>query len=241
MKNLIGISAAVLGLLALTGTSPAQTISWGPAQNMTGNPDISTAGTYFDAVTAGSTQTINTGVGGVGGTNVTFNALTGNPTTDGTISLTIGDAQGDYTAAFTTTSPSSTSYSNLVNTGVFGSGGSSLVKIGGLGGLNLITGDTYQVQSWSWYSYDGSTTTVYNGANTVALTNAVGQYAIGTFVATGPQETYNFSTTGSHNFVNDIEVRNITVATPEPTSAWLILAGFAGLGVYLRRKRSIQA
>jgi len=236
MKNLLGISAAVLGLLALTGTSQAQTILWGVAQNMTGNPDISTAGTYFDAVTAGSAQIVNNGVAGSGGINVPFNALTGNPATDGTISLTIGDDQGNFTAPFTTSSPSSASYSNLVNTGVFGAGGSSLVTIGGLGGLNLTTGDTYQVQSWSWYSGDGTATTIYDGANTVSLTNAVGQYAIGTFTATGPQETYDFSTSTGHQFVNVISVRDITVAVPEPSSMTLMVLGLAGMTLFIRRK-----
>jgi len=236
MKRLLSISAVILGLLALAGPSQAQTIAWGAAQNMTGNPDISTAGTYFDAACAFGSLTVNNGVAGVGGTNVLFNALTGNPASDGKISVTIGDSVGDFTAPFTTSSPSSTSYSNLVNTGVFGEF-QNTVTIGG----SLIVGDTYQVQSWSYYSADGTATTTYSGTTPVTLTNATGQFAIGTFTATVSPETYNFTTGGGHNFINAVSVRDITSAVPEPSEALLMGLGLAGLVVLIRRKRLAKA
>jgi hypothetical protein len=245
MKKLLGISAALMGLLAMASPSKAQIITWGAAQDMTGNPDISTLGSYFDAASAYGTITVNNGVAGVGGTNTLFNALTGNPASDGAISVTIGDGQGAYGASFTTATPSSTSYSDLVNTGVFGAGGASTVTLTG-----LTVGSEYQIQSWSYYSGDSATaTTDYsNGllssnplyvSDAVSLLNQTGQFAIGTFTATSADESFDFSTTGGHQFINDVSVRDLTVAAPEPSTWAMMLGGLVMLGFCVRRKASL--
>ncbi len=59
MKKLLGIGIAILGLLAFSGPSSAQ-ILWGTVNPMTGDPDVSVAGSYIDAATFGtSSETIN--------------------------------------------------------------------------------------------------------------------------------------------------------------------------------------
>jgi len=231
-----------IGSLGLAAQLHAQTIVWGSAHNMTGNPDISTVGSYYDAVSLAGPLTVNNGIAGVGGTNVLFNAAPGDPATDGTISITYSDGTGAFGAPFTTGSPSSSSYSTLVNTGAFNAGGSDTVTIGG----GLIVGDTYQVESWSYYTGDsGTATTDYSGSagpDSVSLLNATGQYAVGTFVATASPEYYLFTADGGHGFVNDVSVRNLTpVSTPEPAT-WAMMLGWLGLlGIWRTRKSLAQS
>jgi hypothetical protein len=228
MKKLLGLIAALLSMLAVASPSKAQSITWGTAQTMTGNTDVADNGTAYDAVSFFSTPlTINT---------VTFGSLStsGNSHTDGIITITNGDGTGAYGASFTTTPPSSTSYSDLVNTGTFGEN-SDTVTIGG----PLVLGNTYQVESWSYYTGDGTATTTYSGSTPVSLTNSIGQFSIGTFVATASPETYTYSTGGGHNFVNAVSVRDLTVAVPEPSTWAMMLGGLVMLGFCVRRKASL--
>ena len=228
MKKLLGISAALLGLLALTGSAHAQTISWASAQNMVGDTDVVANGTYFDAISFySSALTVN---------GVTFNPISGgSPATDGKISVDYGDDIGAFGTPFTTTPPSSVAYSNLTDTGAFGAGGFNTVTISG-----LTINDIYQVQSWSYYTGDSPTaTTIYSGTTPVSLLNATGQFAIGTFTATSSSETYEYATSSGHNFVNAISVRDITSdsSVPEPSSTLLLGVGFGVLVIFIRRKR----
>lgn len=242
MKTLFTVLVGAIGWLALASSSHAQMITWGLAQNMTGNPDISTTGTYYDAASPYGTLTLSNGAGGVGGTNVTFNALTsagsGN-VSDGTISVTYTDGVGNYGAAFTANSPSSTNYSNLVNTGIFNNGGGDTVTIGG----SLVAGDTYQVEVWTYYSGDSSTAaTVFSstGGNSVSLLNQTGQYALGTFVATASPEVFSFTADGGHGFVNDVSVRDITGGSVVPEPSTYALLGLGVFALIMLQKRKSQ-
>lgn len=222
------LAAAIAAAVVATaiGRASAETITWGVAQNMTGDSDVLNNGTYFDAITMYQSGSLSVN-------GVTFNSATisGNVASDGTISVDFNDAVGDYTVAFTTNAPSSTTYSNLVNTGAFGNTSTNDVTIAG-----LTVGHTYQVESWSFYSGDPNTTdTTYTGTNSVSLNNAIGQYAVGTFLATSTSESFNYESSNAHNFVNDVSVRDLT-ATPEPASAGFLAMAAAGL--LLRRQRN---
>lgn len=233
MKKIVLLTAVATAAFGFAIQSQAQNIVWGAAQTMTGDTDVLNTGTFFDAVTFYSSPvTVN---------GVTFNNFTGagdvnGNHTDGIIDITNGDGTGAFGAAFSKTSPSSLAYSNLVNTGAFGES-TGKVTISG-----LTIGDTYDVESWSYYTGDPKTaTTTYSGATPVALLTGTGQFAIGTFTATSTSESYTYSATGgNHNFINAVSVFD---TVPEPGTYAMLVGGLGMLlaGQGLRRRRGISA
>jgi len=239
MKNLLRISVAVVGFCLAARSAQAQNILWGSAQTMTGTNDVfnPTGSTLLDAITFnGSALTIN---------GVTFNPAntSGNSHADGTgiITVTNGDSTGAFGASFTTTAPSSASYSSLLNAGTFGeftsANSSDLVTLGSVTSP-LTIGDSYDVEAWSYYTGDDPTTfTTYSGTNTVLLENHIGQYAIGSFTATSATETFNYYITGpqGHDFINAVSLFQ-AAPIPEPSTTCSLTIGFFVL-VGLMRKR----
>lgn len=223
---------ALAGLVVVSVSAQAQTIVWGTGQNMVGDTDVLNNGTYYDAVDFYTGQYAPGGVATVNG--VAFNYLAGTTShTDGKITVTNNDSTGDYTAAFSTTSPSSATYSNLVNTGAYGENTGGTVTLKG-----LTAGDTYQIQAWSYYTNDGvSSTVVLSGSTQVTLNDHIGQYAVGTFTAdsTGT-ESFTFTGVGGHDFINTIAVFD---ETPEPSTVALFAVAITGLGIQLGRKRRL--
>jgi hypothetical protein len=253
MKKLLSLTAAVIGLLSFASPSQAQIITWAAANNITGNTDIvvPTIGTLVDAGTfyggsdlVNGTLPVNTGAGNTGGTNIIFNQITGSGTdTDGKdISVTTpGGGLGPYSGGpFTTTSPSSAAYSDLISPYIgFTVGNTGTVM---LSGLNF--GDTYQVEAWSYFTGAGDVTgppahpgyTTLTGSTSVNLASGVGQYAIGTFTATGASETFGYAVNNSdnHAVLNAITLFD-TTAAPEPSTYVLVGIGFLGLVVLRKR------
>lgn len=228
MKNILPLSLALLGLLAVSGSSQAQTIVWGTAQTMVGDTDVQSLGTYLDAASFySSSVTVN---------GVTFNPLSGNriageTDASGDISITSpGDNPGAYGPAFTTTSPSSTDYSHLTSVIGFGYFQTGLVTLS-----NLTIGDTYAVETWSYYTPGaGNTITTMTGSTSVTLDPSLGQYAIGTFTATSATETFNYNYNTGYGVINAVSVFD---TTPEPSTVALFAVAITGLAFQLGRKR----
>jgi hypothetical protein len=237
MKNTRSLAAAFAGVLIFSTPAFAQVIVWGPASNMAGDTDvvIPVPGTLVDAATFySSAVTVNT---------VTFNPLT---LSSGTYSDASGDiaittpngGAGAYTAPFTTASPSSTSYSNLTSVLGYTVGVTGSVTLSG-----LTSGDTYQVEAWSYYTgtTPGGSTTL-TGATPVNLASTGGQYALGTFTATGTTETFGYAVNAAdnHAIINAVDVYNTTGigAVPEPST--YVLLGLGVLGLILVRRRTDQ-
>jgi fibronectin type 3 domain-containing protein len=183
-------------------------ITWGTAQAMVGNTDVSTTGTLLDAATFCTTaQTVN---------GVTFNPLaasgtiggyTGYTDASGKISANSpGNAPGAYGGTFSTASPSSAAYSAATATLGFGYFQNGSVVLSG-----LTTGHTYRVQVWSYYTGSpGNCNTTLTGANTVTLVPDSGQYAIGTFTAGSTSLTFNYNYGNDYGLINAVEVRDTT-------------------------------
>lgn len=195
-----------------TTTSSSQ-ITWGTAQSMVGNTDVSAVGNAFDAATFHSANvTVN---------GVTFNTL-GSSNTDGKISIYAPNGVGPYTTAFTTSSPSSAAYSQLTDTLGFGYYASGTVTISG-----LTSGHTYQVQAWSYWTGAGSgESTSFTAGNTVTLNTAIGQYVIGTFTAAATTQTFTYGATG-HCIINAVSVRDTSVSVPAAPTGLTATAGNA--------------
>jgi hypothetical protein len=244
MKKSLLLPAIATAVFGFALQSQAQNITWGAAQNMVGDADVNVPanGILYDAVSF--TSLYNTSGNGPAPTSLTVNGVTFNSFSsvtgtesgtlhdDGLIQITNGDGEGDYSSPnFSTRSPSSLNYSELVSSGAFGESSGTVT-------LEALTvGDTYQVESWSFYSGDSATaTTTYSGATPVSLLNQTGQYAIGTFTATSPAETYTFSKSGGHNFMNAVDVFQ---TVPEPATFGMLAGGLGLLltGQRIRRRR----
>ena len=212
-RGLIVLALAV-GVWLSAATGQAAAIIWGTPATISGYADVTNAGTALYAY-AGTAVTVN---------GVTFTA-TSNGTTWGNVSFT---SFGGYNAVFgANAAPFNTltnGYTNLLATAAWGSGTSGTVTLNG-----LISGHTYSVQIWVndsrggyQYRYENVTST---GGNTVTLyfapnsnsAGAVGQYAVGTFTASGTSQS--FSVNGNAVVqINAISVRDIGsyVFTPPP-------------------------
>ena len=233
-------SLAALLSVGLLSSAHAASITWGSGQALTGDTDVKNNGTAVDAISIGGANLVN---------NVTFNGVqpAGSSLSDGTITVSFGNSYGNYTAPFPTTPPSSTAYSNLVNTGAFGQnsnvGSFNLVTLGGTTQLNI--GDVYQVQAFSYYSGDSVATTSYTtdamtadqGIAGATVTNSTGGYAVGTFTADAATQSFNYFLTvpfTGHNFLNAVVLRDLTpTGTPEPASLGLLCVG---AGILMKRR-----
>jgi hypothetical protein len=239
-----------LGLVlggGLLSTAPlrAQTIDWGSgAHSITGDSDVSTAGTLVNAFNLGADGVTFTTVNGVTFTAFTFPGF-------GSFSTTV--ASGNY--SFTEDSGVLNSYNNLgtvagdysllspsYRTLLSGGGSATFLDTLQLTISGLTAGQTYQFQ---WWNNNSSLTTSSGDGyqlNTVAtagspvsldanvgnVSGGLGQFAIGTFTADGPTALINFNgnvADPSDPMLNAFQLRDIT-GVPEPAT-WTLL----GLGV----------
>ena len=237
MKTLLTLVTGALGLLVFSTTVHAQSIVWGSAQDMAGDTDVIVpTGSLIDAATFfGSAVTVN---------SVTFNPLTSNggsySDASGNISITTpSGGAGPYTTAFSTSSPSSTNYSNLTSVIGYTVGNTGQVTLSG-----LTNGNTYQVEVWSyWTSTATGGSTTFTGTTPVNLLSTNGQYALGTFTASGTTETFGYAVNASdnHAVINAVTVFETSgsPSVPEPSTYALLGLGVFALIMLQKRKSQV--
>lgn len=243
----------LMGISALTFSIPvageAAVTTWAPASNITGDTDISTAGSTVYAFNLGSAD--STTVNGVtfAAFPVTFNS---GPVTVGNVTVreTLGP-MSSYPFGQSSDAPYTTlsaAYQALLNDYL----ASGLVEAIEVTMAGLTIGQQYQIQAWSNISIAGSTdsdpniVTLDSGAqnmqsNTTDTAGGLGQYLLGTFTADSSMQVFTLSaisgTVGIGPYsrawpaLNAFQVR----AVPEPSSIVLLAGG--ALSLLHRRRR----
>jgi hypothetical protein len=235
------------------------TVTWGSAQNITGDSDVSTLGTLLYAYNAGDAGVTATTVNGVNFSPFVFpNGETN--TTTGPVLFTenpgllwSSNSLGVGSAPFATLSAD---YQTLLSSG--GSANNPGTLTGIMAGLTV--GRDYLIQWWSNDSslsgnFDQTQDTRPGGGSTVTLDSntadsvgGLGQYAIGTFTATGtPLAVLNLdgiAGIAGLPLINAFQIRDVTsAAVPEPgqvAASLLLLAGIGGY-IFLKRRQAAKA
>ena len=196
--------ALACAALSMSQSLRAQDIVWGPATGITGDNDLITNGVYLDALlpnpSAGSALAAD---------GITFNICTvsNSATTgsDGVISyaITSGNNNAYEFTTFPTAPPSSPAFAAIMNAGGTyenASNGAGFVTISG-----LTLGHEYSVQVFNYANDNDQGLTTFTGSTPVTIgnlpgmagPNTYGEFATGTFIATGPTETFNWNGAGS--------------------------------------------
>lgn len=227
---------AALVAMAWAGDARAGLITWGTAQQITGDADVSTNGVsdraYLFAGASGPTATIN---------GVTFSEFSDQATDTTTFT---GSANGAFGSSNPPYSSLSTEYKSVLANGFFNlvTGTDATLTLN-----NLTVGTPYEIQVWVNDSrgfdrsetVSGSPTLVFN---TTLSDGGLGQFVIGTFVADASSQLLTFSpaTDSSVAQINGLQLRSIA-AVPEPSSLVILGSGGLGLLAYGRRRRSRPA
>lgn len=131
------------------------------------------------------------------------------------------------------------SYNILLNTAAFGGGTSTSMTVGG---GNLVNGGLYEIQIWYVEERTIGTPAVNtrvmtygdgqgNTVNLGGTPGLLGQYAIGTFTADGPNQTLTLATNGfAQSHLTAYQIRMI----PEPSVA--LLSSLSALALFRRRR-----
>lgn len=237
---------ALAMFVALTLISPAaraSSISWGSAENISGDNDVSTNGALFGAYNVGGT-----GVSGATVNGVNFQSFAvPNNSNGGTVgNFTISSANqlfSDNSSHGSAQAPFS-GLSNAYQT-VLASGIASIFSGFSLTMVGLTVGMQYEFQWWCNDSGGNSSfpTTATAGNSVTLQSNAAhapggaGQFALGTFTADSATQVINF-TLSEVGFLNAFQLREIqgSVGVPEGGDTLGLLALACGGLVILHRK-----
>ena len=242
---------AVLATLALAAATAAHAavVTWGAAQNITGDSNVSTAGTLVGAFNTGAVGVPPTTVNGVtfqsfAVPHLTFGATVGN------FAIASGAAFSSFNTAFGSGSPPFTNlsaqYQTLLRSGIRnGNNGFTLTM------SSLTVGTQYAFQWWAngsdLFSF-GNFPVVASAGNSVTLftnptdTNGgLGQFAIGTFTADATTQAINFGGSAAPN-LNAFQLLAVA-PVPEPGSALagLLALGACAGGLFKRNRRAVPS
>ena len=206
-------TAASLTVIA----APPQGVYWEGVQGITGDANLSTAGTYFDALMLNSSEPALSVDG------IAFNAPTTQPSGysgDGIIDfIGIGSSLNNFAwpGTFPVSGSASSDFATLMDDGgifQFGGAGVGRILISG-----LTNGDVYQVQIFNFAPDGDIGLTTFSGINPATLSNlpgaagpnTYGEYTTGSFTANGPDEIIQWNGAGSsYTVVCSISVRDVT-------------------------------
>jgi hypothetical protein len=206
-------SAASLNVIP----APPQGVYWESVQGITGDANLSTDGTYFDALMLNSSEAALTVDG------ITFNTPTsqaGGYSGDGVIDfIGIGSSLNNFAwpGSFPTSGSASSDFATLMDDGgvfQFGGAGMGRILISG-----LTTGQIYQVQIFNFAPDGDPGLTTFSGVTPATLSNlpgaggpnTYGEYATGSFTATDTNEMILWNGAGSsYTVVNSISVSDVT-------------------------------
>jgi hypothetical protein len=215
-------------------TADAALITWGAAQNIVTDTDVSTAGTLVGAINAGGAIFGTPAVTTVNG--VSFDRFDFPGTTPVGIFSSAGITLGtNYVSGNAPFSLLSADYQNLLQQNFSAFTNPYTLTMSGLD-----VGATYAFQWWASDSNNAGVSTTATAGAVAVLDNNVpnadgglGQYVVGTFVADAATQSVEFV-----GVFNAAQLRQLAPApvVPEPGTALagLALAGFVGL----RRRRT---
>jgi hypothetical protein len=191
--------------------APLQSIYWEGAAIITGDQDLITNGVYFDAFIPNPTLD---GSSPLVADGITFNVPTG-VDTDGTISYVVTSGSDNGYQNNTLFTAGSTAFNAIMNAGgtyELGGTGSGMVTI-----TNLTPGQIYSVQVFNYAGDSDTGLTTFSGIVPVTVSTEVGgvvtqgQFATGSFTATGTIETFDWQGDGSdYTVLGSISVQNVT-------------------------------
>ena len=224
MKQTTYIKHIAITLLAfiMNGTVHAAIITWGnnaAAYAIVNQNDVSTNGILVEALNGGASDIGSIQVGGVTFQNERFISLG----IDGFFNIDTGD----------------NNYNALLNNATHDGGVATQFDLS-IGGGQLITGYTYELQVWyadTRFAFRSTDLRDGSGGNTVNI-GANGGYAIGTFVADGTSQNLRISSPAGSGYdnaqVNAYQIRQ--TAVPEPETYALIFGALSLAYVMLRRR-----
>ena len=254
-RTSVSLSSTMLACVVAgqANAGPAPPITWGSATNISGDSDVSTAGTLVYAYNIGGVGVSSPTVNGVSFASYAFPAFGA-----GTASVTVGNLMFSESPGRLWGNNSLGSVSNPYSSlsagyqALLGSGGGAdnpatiTVTLGG-----LTSGTQYQLQVWSSNPSNGnlpgtflaiqdtifssSTNQVTLDINTTNAAGGLGQYVLGTFTAAGVSQTFTINSVSSASpLISAIQLRDLT---PIPGPGGVAVAAIAGTVLSCGRRR----
>jgi hypothetical protein len=234
------VPVAALATCVLAGRAEAAPISWGAAQNISGNADVATTGTLVGALNIGGPGVANTTVNG---TTFAGLALSGTSVTSGQFTFASAAGFASNNNVGSTLAPFaalSLSYQSLLSS--LAGNAAAIPFTLTIAGLSV--GHQYEFEFWANDSFLAAnfmttataTNSISLGSNPAGSGGGVGQFGIGTFTADVSNEVISFNST-NEPFLDGLQLRDITpTAAPEPAGLALFGVGLGGLGLIRRRR-----
>jgi hypothetical protein len=239
----------LISFSVLFGTAYASTITWNTPTQISGVGNVLTNGTLQEAYTFGTTGITNTTINGVvfsnfPATGTVVSQTVGNVTLSGTGNVDGGN--GTYGSASAPYASLPAAYTSMLGSSSYEVNAPLVVTIAG-----LTIGTAYEVEFWvndSRGAFGPGRTDTLSGTSNVVLAfntgaeGGLGQYVVGTFVASAATQAFTVagadSNTNHANYasqINGIEV--LSTSTPEPSTLAMMGLGALALGVARFRRR----